>query len=143
MKSLMRNLIVLLFVSIVLHVTGIAAKTIEIIVAIDLPSWAGERQIATLQKTVDGPERLTLSSYFDRNLKARVVANDGIFTGNSGWAWTFNINNNNYTTIYLGDNGYSASSMYTYFTGSKTLYLKTTVPWIDATRVNGEWYVNG
>ena len=143
MKKGLKGLFFALLLTMVLHVTGIAAQTIYVIVGFELPAWRGDAEIATLTKTNDNQEKLTLASYFDINLQARIVANDGYYPGDSGFAWSITINNNDYATIYPGSDGYSGASAYAYFAGSKTLHLRTSAYWASTTTANGTWYVNG
>ena len=124
--------------SFILHVTGVSADTEKYFAAIELKTWSRETFVESAIKTETGKQRLYISSYFNRNLKAKIVSTNGTYNGDTGYAYSLTINDG-FNTFFLGNDPNSAATAYVFFTGNKSLYMKTSGTWLDGTNVSGQW----
>ena len=145
MKSNLKVIVCILFLSIAMHMSGTAAATVTYMSNFIVPARSSGVKVDKLNKTIDGYERFNISSYFNRNLKARIVSTNsfqGKYDGDTGYYWTLKINDG-FNNIRIATDQYSTASALAHFQGDKTLYLKTSGYWYDTTSVTGQWYVNG
>lgn len=141
MKKGLLLLCSVLLASFILHATGVSADAEKFFAGIEIQAWAKGTYVDSATKEQQGKQRLYISSYFNRDLKARIVSTNcpnGLYNGDTGYFWDLKIGDG-FNTYYLGDDVYGGESAYAYFAGDKTLYLKTSGFWLDGTNVSGQW----
>lgn len=143
MKKTIIIISTILILTFVTHLCGVCADKFAYIVGFNVPTWGGGAEVASKYKEIEGLEKVSdLTTYFDRDLVARINATSGPYINDSGYYWAIAVNSGNGNYAYFGNDQNSVASSVAIFTGNKILYFKTQIPWFDTTMTNGVWHLS-